>query len=83
MENIAAQHRWAATGVSNYPLRHPIVGQGSFYRKFRQFIHLVDREDEKFAHVFGIIPQWGVGKSRLAYELISLMILRLAGWCGV
>ncbi len=35
MENIATQHRWAATGVSNYPLSHPIVGQGSFYRKFR------------------------------------------------
>ena len=80
MENIAAQHRWAATGVSNYPLRHPIVGQGSFYRKFRQFIHLVDREDEAFAHVFGIIAQWGVGKSRLAYELISQINDSSAGW---
>jgi len=80
MDKIAVQHRWAATGVSNYPLRHPIVGQGSFYRKFRQFIHLVDREDEKFAHVFGIIAQWGVGKSRLAYELISQINGSSAGW---
>ena len=80
MEKIVAQHRWAATGVSNYPPSHPIVGQGGFYRKFRQFIHLVDREDEKFAHVFGIIAQWGVGKSRLAYELISQINDSSAGW---
>ena len=79
-QNIIKQHRWAATGVSNYPLSHPIVGQGSFYKKFRQFIHLVDREDEMFAHVFGIIAQWGVGKSRLAYELISQINDSSAGW---
>ncbi|MFN6531079.1 hypothetical protein [Nostoc sp. ChiSLP03a] len=55
-------YRWAATGVSSYPLTHPIVGQGDFFFKFRHFIHLIDQEDERFAHVFAIIAQWGVGK---------------------
>jgi hypothetical protein len=43
------KHQWAATGVSTYPLTHPIVGQGRFYEAFRHFIHLVDDEAEKFA----------------------------------
>ena len=66
-----AKHQWAATGVSSYPLTHPIVGQGRFFEAFRHFIHLVDDEAEKFAHVFAVIAQWGVGKSRLGYELIA------------
>ncbi|BAZ08870.1 hypothetical protein NIES4071_06760 [Calothrix sp. NIES-4071] len=73
-------YRWAATGVSSYPLTHPIVGQGDFYQKFRHFIHLVDQENEAFAHVFAIIAQWGVGKSRLGYELISQINDTSPGW---
>ena len=49
------KHQWAATGVSSYPLTHPIVGQGRFFAAFRSFIHLVDDEAEKFAHVFAVI----------------------------
>lgn len=75
-----ATHQWASGGVSSYPLTHPIVGQGNFFRTFQQFIHVVDREAEKFAHVFAIIAQWGVGKSRLAYELISQINSTSPGW---
>jgi hypothetical protein len=48
-------HQWAATGVSGYPLTHPIVGQGLFFETFRQFIHIVDAEQEGFAHVFSVV----------------------------
>ena len=41
-----AKHQWAATGVSSYPLTHPIVGQGRFFQAFKHFIHLVDEEAE-------------------------------------
>lgn len=74
------QHQWAAGGVSTYPLNHPIVGQGSFYHTFKQFIHVVDQESEQFAHVFAIVAQWGIGKSRLAYELISQINDTSKGW---
>ena len=74
------KHQWAAGGVSTYPLTHPIVGQGTFYRTFKQFIHVVDQESEQFAHVFAIIAQWGIGKSRLAYELISQINNSSRGW---
>ena len=65
------KHKWAAGGVSSYPLTHPIVGQTRFFDTFERFIHLVDAEHEKFAHVFAIAAPWGVGKSRLGYELIA------------
>ena len=74
------KHKWAAGGVSGYPLTHPIVGQTKFFNQFRHFIHLVDDESEKFAHVFAIIGQWGIGKSRLAYELMSQINDTSPGW---
>ena len=74
------KHKWAAGGVSGYPLTHPIVGQTKFFDRFKHFIHLVDEESEKFAHVFAIIAQWGIGKSRLAYELMSQINDTSPGW---
>jgi hypothetical protein len=73
-------HQWATGGVSTYPLTHPIVGQSRFYETFKNFIHLVDQEAEAFAHVFAVVAQWGVGKSRLGYELVSQINDSSRGW---
>jgi hypothetical protein len=40
----------------------------------------VDDEAEKFAHVFAIIAQWGVGKSRIGYELVAQINDTSRGW---
>lgn len=75
-----AKHQWAAGGLSSYPLSHPVIGQGGFFDAFQHFIQLTDNEAEKFAHVFPIIGQWGVGKSRLGYELIAQVNDTSRGW---
>src|ERR1700730_8976171 len=75
-----AKHQWAATGVSSYPLTHPIVGQGRFFDSFQHFIHLVDDEAEKFPLAFAVLAQWGVGKSRLGYELVAQINGTSRGW---
>jgi hypothetical protein len=80
MQQVIRKHKWASGGVSTYPLTHPIVGQSRFFNTFKQFIHLVEDESEKFAHVFAIVAQWGVGKSRLGYELISQINDTSPGW---
>jgi hypothetical protein len=80
MQQVIQKHKWASGGVSTYPLTHPIVGQSRFFNTFKQFIHLVDDESEKFAHVFAVVAQWGVGKSRLGYELISQINDTSPGW---
>ncbi|MFZ2959648.1 MAG: hypothetical protein WA705_22405 [Candidatus Ozemobacteraceae bacterium] len=75
-----AVHSWAAGGVAGYPLTHPIVGQSGFFRAFKQFIHLVEHQQEKFIQVFAVVAQWGVGKSRLGYELIGQINDSSRGW---
>jgi len=78
--DLSRIHQWEATGVSGYPIRHPIVGQGGFYRNFKNFLRQVDTPDNPFAHVFAIVAQWGVGKSRLGYEVIAQVNDTSKGW---
>ena len=37
VDKLAKQHRWAATGVSDYPPRDPLVGQSRFLNAFKPF----------------------------------------------
>ncbi|WP_448216910.1 hypothetical protein [Endozoicomonas sp. 2B-B] len=77
---IARHHNWAATGVSDYPPQDPLVGQGLFFERYKTFIHTVDRDEDKFAHVFAIEGEWGRGKSRLGHELIAQINECSQGW---
>ena len=73
-------HNWAATGVSDYPPRDPLVGQSRFFHQYRQFIRTVDQDADNFAHVFAVIGEWGRGKSRLGHELVSQVNDCSKGW---
>ncbi|ACN17954.1 conserved hypothetical protein [Desulforapulum autotrophicum HRM2] len=73
-------HTWAATGVSDYPPRDPLVGQSRFFHQYRQFIRTVDQDSDNFAHVFAVIGEWGRGKSRLGHELVSQTNDCSQGW---
>ena len=74
------KHHWAAGGVSGYPLEHSIVGQTKFFNLFRQFIHIFQDPAQRFAQLFAVIAQWGIGKSRLAYELMGQINDTSPGW---
>lgn len=85
--NIAAyaakalkEHRWAATGVSDYPPRDPLVGQSTFFNRYRTFIKTVDHDEDNFAHVFAVEGEWGKGKSRLGHELVAQINDCSKGW---
>jgi hypothetical protein len=73
-------HEWEATGVTGYPIMHPIVGQADFYTKFKSYLQLVAGEDNKFAHVFAAVAPWGIGKSRLGYEIVAQVNDTSKGW---
>ena len=77
---LLEQHRWAATGVSDYPPRDPLVGQSRFFRRYKTFIRTVDQGQDRFAHVFAVEGEWGRGKSRLGYELIAQINDCSRGW---
>lgn len=76
--NIQQLHKWEPTGVTGYPITHPIVGQTDFYNKFKSWLSLV--EEDQFAHVFAVVAPWGVGKSRLGYEVIAQINEASKGW---
>lgn len=78
--NLVQQHRWAATGVSDYPPCDPLVGQSRFFKRFKTFIQTVDHTQDQFAHVFAIEAEWGRGKSRLGHELIAQINESSKGW---
>lgn len=73
-------HEWEATGVTGYPITHPIVGQTEFYTRFKHYLQLVGTENNRFAHVFAVVAPWGVGKSRLGYELVAQVNGTSQGW---
>lgn len=73
-------HTWEATGVTGYPITHPIVGQSDFCTKFRSYLELLSGEENRFAHVFGVVAPWGVGKSRLGYEIVAQVNDASKGW---
>jgi hypothetical protein len=73
-----AVHRWEPTGVTGYPITHPIVGQTDFYQKFKGWLSLV--RYDKFAHVFAVVGPWGIGKSRIGYEIVAEVNDTSKGW---
>lgn len=77
---LSRRHAWAATGVSDYPPRDPLVGQSRFFKRYRTFIHTVDQDADNFAHVFAVEAEWGRGKSRLGHELIAQINDCSRGW---
>lgn len=73
-----AMHQWAAGGVSGYPVKHPLIGQGDFFNKFQHFLRLTTSEE--FVQVFAAIASWGVGKSSLGFQVISQINNTSRGW---
>ena len=80
VDGLVQRHRWAATGVSDYPPRDPLVGQSRFFRRYKTFIKTVDQDQDNFAHVFAVEGEWGRGKSRLGHELIAQINDCSRGW---
>ncbi|MUL33945.1 hypothetical protein [Priestia megaterium] len=69
---------WSLNGTSNFPLTQPMVGQREFYNVFKSFIGTV--KTAEMATIFPVIGKWGIGKSRIGFEVISEAIGIDKGW---
>ena len=61
---------WSKVGVAEYPPRYPMVGQNGIFNglwKFKQGFS----NDEELSGFFAVVGDWGLGKTRLGYELIA------------
>src|SRR5699024_4977078 len=69
---------WSINGTSEFPPTQPMVGQKDFYNVFKSFIGTV--KDAGMATIFPVIGDWGRGKSRIGFEVISEAIGVDKGW---
>ncbi|UZQ52409.1 hypothetical protein [Clostridium kluyveri] len=69
---------WSMNGTSEFPLIQPMVGQKEFYNVFKSFIGTIKHAG--MATIFPVIGKWGIGKSRIGFEVISEAIGIDKGW---
>lgn len=68
---------WLKDGVSTFPVQQPMVGQKEFYNTFKAYKRFKSCSDG--ANI-SLIAKWGIGKSRIAYELTSEVLGIDKGW---
>ena len=43
----------------------PVSGPEPLFKRFQTFLHTVDHDDDRFAHVFAVEAEWGRGKNHV------------------
>lgn len=69
---------WSPFGTSDFPLNQPMVGQKEFYNIFRSFTRTM--KTAGMATIFPLISKWGIGKSRIGFQVISEPLGMDKGW---
>lgn len=69
---------WSLYGTSDFPLNQPMVGQKDFYNIFKGFTKTM--KSAGMATIFPLIAKWGVGKSRIGFEVVSEPLGMDKGW---
>lgn len=76
---MAHNNPWSRNGVAGYPPRYPMVGQNRIFNglwKFKQGFGGSDR----MTGFFVVVGDWGLGKTRLGYELVAETTGRVDEW---
>ncbi|HUB07370.1 MAG TPA: hypothetical protein VMB50_10220, partial [Myxococcales bacterium] len=72
---------WAAKGVALYPPSFSMVGQNQVFNALHQFRRSFwDGTGTDIAGFFIAFGDWGLGKTRLGYELIAEATGRVDEW---
>jgi len=72
---------WAAKGVALYPPNFCMVGQNQVFNALHQFRRLFwDGTSNDIAGFFVAFGDWGLGKTRLGYELVAEATGRVDEW---
>ena len=72
---------WAAKGVALYPPNFCMVGQNQVFNALHQFRRSFwDGSSQDIAGFFIVFGDWGLGKTRLGYEIFSEATGRVDQW---
>lgn len=80
-ESMKTIKLWSNKGVALYPVDFPLVGQNAVYNglfKFKQAF--LGSQANDIAGFFALIGDWGLGKTRIGYELFAQLFNHIDRW---
>ena len=72
---------WSNKGVALYPVDFPLVGQNAVFNglfKFKQAF--LGSQGEDITGFFALVGDWGLGKTRIGYELFAQTFNQVEKW---
>lgn len=78
---MKATKLWSSKGVALYPVDFPLVGQNAVFNglfKFKQ--GFLGSQADDIAGFFVLIGDWGLGKTRIGYELFAQTFNHVERW---
>jgi len=70
---------WSKNGVALYPPKYPVVGQSRVFNALVNFRQQFSEQGD-LSHFFVMIGDWGLGKTRIGYELVAEATGRIDEW---
>ena len=70
---------WAKNGVALYPPKYPVVGQSRIFNALVNFRQQFSEKDD-LCGFFVLVGDWGLGKTRIGYELVAESVGRIDEW---
>ncbi len=80
-ESMKTIKLWSNKGVALYPVDFPLVGQNAVFNglfKFKQAF--LGSQANDIAGFFALIGDWGLGKTRIGYELFAQLFNHIERW---
>lgn len=72
---------WSNKGVALYPIDFPLVGQNDVFNKLFKFKQgFLGSQADDIAGFFALIGDWGLGKTRIGYELFAQTFNHVERW---
>ncbi|MBN1877700.1 MAG: hypothetical protein JXA33_25985, partial [Anaerolineae bacterium] len=72
---------WSNKGVALYPVDFPLVGQNAVFNNLLKFKQaFMSSQGDDITGFFVIIGDWGLGKTRIGYELFAQTFNHVEGW---
>jgi hypothetical protein len=70
---------WSKNGVAIYPPKYPLVGQSRIFNALVNFRQQFSEQSE-LSSFFVLIGDWGLGKTRIGYELVAESVGKIEEW---
>src|SRR4030042_1831846 len=70
---------WSKNGVALYPPKYPVVGQSRVFNALVNFRQQFSEQGD-LSRFFVMIGDWGLGKTRIGYELVAEATGRIDEW---